>query len=77
MSMSWDTEYRLRRAIRNGDEDIVEETIRRVGNWVDFDDVREIFEDERRGRIGSFGNQIEFGEIEIRDHFGSPRVRRK
>lgn len=76
MSMSWNTEYRLRRAIRNGDEDIVEETVRI--KWVDFDDVREIFEDERqsrRGRIGRFG-KIEFGEIEIRDHFGRPRVRR-
>jgi hypothetical protein len=75
--MSYDTEYRLRRAIRNGDEDIVEEIIRRVGNWVGFDKVREIFEDERRGRIGNFGDHIEFGEIEIHDHFGNPQVRRK
>lgn len=77
MSMSWNTEYRLRRAIRDGDEDIVEETIRRVGKWVEFDDIRGIFEDERRGRIRRFGNRIEFGGASIEDHFGRPRVRRK
>lgn len=75
MAMSWSTEYDLRRAIRNGDEERVEEILRRE-RWADFDEVRQIFEDERKGRIRPFGD-IEYGDLEIRDRFGRPEVRRK
>jgi hypothetical protein len=73
--MSWNTEYDLRRALRDGDEEHVEEILRR-DRFADFDEVRQIFEDERKGRIRPFGN-IEYGELDIRDKFGRPDVRKK
>lgn len=75
MPMSWNTEYDLRRALRDGDEERVEEILRR-DRFADFDEVRQIFEDERKGRIRPFGN-IEYGDLDIRDKFGRPDVRKK
>ncbi len=75
MTMSWSTEYDLRRAIRNGDEERVEEILRR-DRFADFEEVKQVFEDERKGRIRPLGN-IEYGDLEIRDRFGRPEVRRK
>lgn len=75
MSMSWNTEYDLRRAIRNGDEERVEEILRRDG-YANFGDVMKIFEDERKGRIRYFEERIEFGDLEIRNRFGRTEVRK-
>lgn len=74
MPMSWNTEYDLRRALRNGDEERVEEILRR-DRFADFDEVRQIFEDERKGRIRL--SNIEYGDMEICDKFGRPEVRKK
>lgn len=73
--MSWNTEYGLRRAIRGDDEDTVEEILSN-NRWADFEEVKQVFEEERKGRIRPLG-QIEYGELEIHDHFGRPKVRRK
>lgn len=75
MPMSWSTEYDLRRALRDGDEERVEEILRR-DRFADFDEVKQVFEDERKGRIRPIGN-IEYGDLEIRDKFGRPDVRKK
>jgi hypothetical protein len=75
MPMSWSTEYDLRRALRDGDEELVEEILRR-DRFADFDEVKQVFEDERKGRIRPLGN-IEYGDLNIRDRFGRPEVRRK
>lgn len=75
MPMSWNTEYDLRRALRDGDEERVEEILRR-DRFADFDEVKQVFEDERKGRIRPIGN-IEYGDLEIRDKFGRPDVRRR
>jgi len=75
MPMSWSTEYDLRRALRDGDEERVEEILRR-DRFADFDEVKQVFEDERKGRIRPIGN-IEYGDLEIRDKFGRPDVRRR
>jgi hypothetical protein len=75
MPMSWSTEYDLRRALRDGDEELVEEILRR-DRFADFDEVKQVFEDERKGRIRPIGN-IEYGDLEIRDKFGRPDVRKK
>lgn len=75
MPMSWNTEYELRRALRNGDEERVEEILRR-DRFAYFDEVKQVFEDERKGRISPFGN-IEYGDLDIRDKFGRPDVRKK
>lgn len=75
MPMSWSTEYDLRRALRDGDEERVEEILRR-DRFADFDEVKQVFEDERKGRIRPLGN-IEYGDLNIRDRFGRPEVRRK
>lgn len=75
MPMSWSTEYDLRRALRDGDEEHIEELLHR-NRFVDFDEVKQIFEDERKGRIRPIGN-IEYGDLEIRDKFGRPDVRRR
>lgn len=75
MPMSWSTERELRRALRNGDEERVEEILRR-DRFADFDEVKQVFEDERKGRIRPIGN-IEYGDLEIRDKFGRPDVRRR
>jgi len=75
MPMSWSTEYDLRRALRDGDEELVEEILRR-DRFADFDEVKQVFEDERKGRIRPIGN-IEYGDLEIRDKFGRPKVEKK
>lgn len=75
MAMSWSTEYDLRRALRDGDEERVEEILRRE-RFADFDEVKQVFEDERKGRIRPLGD-IEYGDLEIRDKFGRPDVRKK
>lgn len=76
MSVSYSTEYRIRRAIRDGNEDSFEEIVRGC-NLLDFDDVLEIFEEERKGIIKNFGRQIDFGKIEVHDRFGRPEIRKK
>lgn len=72
--LSWNDEYNLRRAIRNGDEEKIEEILRRE-HWAEFDEIKEIFEDERKGHICPLGD-IEYGNLNIHDHFGRPKVRK-
>lgn len=75
MSMNWSTECRLRRALCDEDEEYIEEILRR-DRFTDFEEVKEIFEKEGKGYINLHGS-IEYGDLEIRDRFGKPEVRKR
>jgi len=75
MPMSWNTEYDLRKAIRYGDTEHIEEILRR-DRFAEFDEVQQIFGDERKGRIHLRG-EIEYGDLKIRTRFGRPEVKKK